>query len=102
LLENGLLHPGQELFLGRREGLKAIIQTDGTLICNDLHGTIHTLAHELLESPSNGWEEWLYKDPSTGELHRINELRLGLFDTLDQDNSKMDDSISGKVETINH
>ena len=92
LLENGLLHPGQELFLGGRDGHIAIIQTNGTLTCNGMHGTIHTLAHQLLESPGNGWEEWFYEDPDSGELCRINELRLGLLAMLNQENTKSDAS----------
>lgn len=81
LLEVGLLHPGQTLFFENRNGVEATIHSDGTLIYGNLRGTIHTLGRQLLHAPCNGWLHWYYKDPASGQLRIIDELRQLLYAT---------------------
>jgi len=75
LLENGLLAAGTPLQLDRTEHI-AIVQEDGTLVCNDLRGSIHRVAAQCLGKPScNGWEHWYYRDAGTGEYRVLDTLR---------------------------
>jgi DNA modification methylase len=73
LLEAGLLVPGQTLYF-IKDGLHAIIQADGTLVCGKLSGSIHMLAKEFLDAPANGWDCWFFEDEN-GLRHPIEILR---------------------------
>ncbi len=75
LLEAGLLQPGDTLYLDRTRGT-AQLQADGTLRSGDITGSIHRVGAQLLGLPAlNGWEHWYFRDPKTGELRPIDELR---------------------------
>jgi modification methylase len=74
LLENGLLRPGQHLYLARN-GTKAKILSNGHLRCGKLTGSIHGVAKALMENaPANGWDVWFYKDED-GQKIVIDHLR---------------------------
>lgn len=61
LVERGLLKPGEELWsLNGRH--KAKIRADGTLIGDDVKGSIHQVGAALENAPScNGWTYWGFK-----------------------------------------
>jgi modification methylase len=82
LLEAGLLEAGQRLYLGERGKQSARILADGSLKANQLHGSIHQVAKQLLDGPANGWEHWYYVDPNSGQRRSINELRKIVRDEL--------------------
>lgn len=74
LIENGYLKPGQKLQYAKGKGKReATILASGHLKCGKLTGSIHSVARELSNAPSNGWEMWLYSE--RGTLKPINELR---------------------------
>jgi DNA modification methylase len=75
LIERGKLTAGESLFLGRSGAIQAIVMADGSLRCDDQIGSIHELASDLRGAPSNGWDYWFYRDPSTGERRPIDVLR---------------------------
>ena len=61
LVERGMLRPGEDLWSmnGRH---KAKVRADGTLIGNDVKGSIHQVGAQLEGAPScNGWTYWCYK-----------------------------------------
>ena len=61
LVERGMLRPGEELFSmnGRH---KAKVRADGTLIGDDVRGSIHQVGAALEGAPScNGWTYWQFK-----------------------------------------
>nr|WP_066704665.1 site-specific DNA-methyltransferase [Celeribacter ethanolicus] len=61
LVERGMLRPGEELYSmnGRQ---KAKVRADGTLIANDVKGSIHQVGAHLEGAPScNGWTYWTFK-----------------------------------------
>jgi len=61
LVERGLLRPGEELWSqnGRH---KAKVRADGTLIGDDIKGSIHQVGAHLEGAPScNGWTYWQFK-----------------------------------------
>lgn len=61
LVERGMLTPGEELWsLNGRH--KAKIRADGTLVGDDVKGSIHQVGAALEGAPScNGWTYWGYK-----------------------------------------
>ncbi|KFE35093.1 site-specific DNA-methyltransferase [Thioclava atlantica] len=61
LVERGLLRPGEELYsLNGR--YKAKVRADGTLIGDDVKGSIHQVGAHLEGAPScNGWTYWTFK-----------------------------------------
>lgn len=61
LVERGMLQPGEELWsLNGRH--KAKIRADGTLIGDDVKGSIHQVGAALEGAPScNGWTYWCFK-----------------------------------------
>jgi site-specific DNA-methyltransferase (adenine-specific) len=75
LLAAGLLHPGQTLYFGPTGDLAAVILADGSLRYGELTGSIHQLARQLQDAPSNGWQVWHYLDPATGRRLPIDLLR---------------------------
>lgn len=75
LLEQGLLHAGSVLRLGRTEHF-ATVQEDATVTSSDKRGSIHKVAAQCLNKPScNGWEHWYYQSPQTGEYLVLDTLR---------------------------
>ena len=61
LVERGMLRPGEELWSqnGRH---KAKVRADGTLIGDDIKGSIHQVGAAYEKAPScNGWTYWCYK-----------------------------------------
>ena len=56
-----MLRPGEELFsIGNR--FKVKVRADGTLIGNDVKGSIHKVGAALEGAPScNGWTYWHFK-----------------------------------------
>ncbi len=78
LLEEGLLQPGRQLYLGLH-GPAATILPDGTLVAGERRGSIHALGAALAGQPScNGWTAWYYDDPTTGTRRVLDELRATL------------------------
>ncbi len=61
LVERGMLQPGEELWsLNGRH--KAKVRADGTLIGDDIKGSIHQVGAALEGAPScNGWTYWCFK-----------------------------------------
>lgn len=75
LLEQGLLQPGQQLYLGLH-GPAAVVLADGSLRHGESRGSIHALGAHLVGAPScNGWTAWYYADPASGERRPIDVLR---------------------------
>lgn len=73
LVERGMLSPGEVLHSlnGRRQ---AKIRADGTLIANDVRGSIHQVGAALEGAPScNGWTYWHFR--REGESIPIDVLR---------------------------
>ena len=73
LVERGMLSPGEELWsLNKRH--KAKVRADGTLIADDVKGSIHQVGAHLEGAPScNGWTYWAYK--RDGKMVPIDVLR---------------------------
>ncbi len=61
LVERGMLRPGEELYsLNGR--FTAKVRADGTLIGNEVKGSIHQVGAAYEKAPScNGWTYWCYK-----------------------------------------
>lgn len=60
LVERGMLRPGEMLTSPR--GQQAKVRADGTLIADDVKGSIHKVGAELEGAPScNGWTYWNFK-----------------------------------------
>ena len=61
VIERGMLRPGEELFsIGNRH--KAKVRADGSLIGNDVKGSIHQVGAALEGAPScNGWTYWHFR-----------------------------------------
>ena len=75
LLEAGLLQPGQTLTFARDPSIRAVILADGHLHCDDLTGSIHSVAKALAGgAPANGWDYWLFED-GNGQPVPIDRLR---------------------------
>jgi modification methylase len=56
-----MLRPGEELY-SMNNRYKAKIRADGTLIGNDIKGSIHQVGAHLEGAPScNGWTYWCFK-----------------------------------------
>jgi len=72
VVERGMLRPGEELFSPR--GGIAKVRADGTLVGNDVKGSIHQVGAHLEGAPScNGWTYWHFK--RDGKLIPIDILR---------------------------
>ncbi|HRV63243.1 MAG: site-specific DNA-methyltransferase [Rhodobacteraceae bacterium] len=72
VVERGMLRPGEELFSPR--GRIAKVRADGTLVGNDVKGSIHQVGAHLEGAPScNGWTYWHFK--RDGKLVSIDILR---------------------------
>ncbi len=78
LLEEGLLQPGQALYLGPH-GPAATILPDATLLAGERRGSIHALGAALAGQPScNGWTAWYYDDPAGPPRRPLDDLRATL------------------------
>ena len=73
LVERGMLRPGEELVsLNARHSAR--VRVDGTLIGNDVRGSIHQVGAALEGAPScNGWTFWHFR--REGRLIPIDVLR---------------------------
>jgi modification methylase len=61
LLENGLIRPGERLYLAKDPSQTATVRADGKIVHGDLTGSIHSVAKSLLNgTPVNGWDAWLF------------------------------------------
>ncbi len=83
VVERGMLRPGEELFsLGNR--FKAKVRADGTLIGNDVKGSIHQVGAHLEGAPScNGWTYWHFK--RDGKMVPIDILRQQIRAEMEAD-----------------
>ena len=60
LVERGLLRPGETLTNARGQAAK--VRADGTLVADDVKGSIHQVGAHLEGAPScNGWTYWQFK-----------------------------------------
>jgi modification methylase len=82
IVERGMLRPGEELYsIGNR--YKAKVRADGTLIGNDVKGSIHQVGAHLEGAPScNGWTYWHFK--RDGKLVSIDILRQQVRAEMDE------------------
>ena len=72
LVERGMLRPGEMLVNAR--GQSAKVRADGTLIGDDIKGSIHQVGAHLEGAPScNGWTYWHFK--REGKVVPIDVLR---------------------------
>ena len=73
IIERGMLSPGEQLWsLNGRH--KAKVRADGTLIGDDIKGSIHQVGAALEGAPScNGWTYWCFK--RDGKMVSIDILR---------------------------
>ena len=78
LIENGLLEPGQTLYLGPRGEITAKVAADGKLIYKSQRGSIHQIAKVIRDAPGNGWQLWYYWDDAAQRLEVIDALRQRL------------------------
>jgi len=82
VVERGMLRPGEELFSPR--GGIAKVRADGTLVGNDVKGSIHQVGAHLEGAPScNGWTYWHFK--RDGKLIPIDLLRQQIRAEMDAD-----------------
>ncbi|MDH5451842.1 MAG: site-specific DNA-methyltransferase [Paracoccaceae bacterium] len=83
VVERGMLRPGEELFsIGNR--FKAKVRADGTLIGNDVKGSIHQVGAHLEGAPScNGWTYWHFK--RDGKMVSIDILRQQIRAEMEAD-----------------
>ncbi|MDG2340058.1 MAG: site-specific DNA-methyltransferase, partial [Paracoccaceae bacterium] len=73
LVERGMLRPGEELF-SMNKSHKAKVRADGTLIGDDVKGSIHQVGAALEGAPScNVWTYWTFK--REGKVVPIDVLR---------------------------
>jgi modification methylase len=86
VVERGMLRPGEQLFsLGNR--FMAKVRADGTLIGNDVKGSIHQVGAALEGAPScNGWTYWHFK--RDGKMVPIDILRQQIRAEMEADGSR--------------
>ncbi|GAB4389264.1 DNA methyltransferase [Albidovulum sp.] len=82
VVERGMLRPGEELYsVSMRH--KAKVRADGTVIGNDVKGSIHQVGARLEGAPScNGWTYWHFK--RDGRLIPIDLLRQQIRAEMDE------------------
>ena len=85
VVERGMLRPGEELFsIGNRYKVK--VRADGTLIGNDVKGSIHQVGAHLEGAPScNGWTYWHFR--RDGKMVPIDILRQQIRAEMEADQS---------------
>lgn len=73
VVERGMLRPGEELYsLDNRH--KVTVRADGSLVGNDVKGSIHQVGAALQRAPScNGWTYWHFR--REGRMVSIDILR---------------------------
>jgi modification methylase len=80
LVERGLLRPGEVLVSPR--GQTAKVRADGTLIANEVKGSIHQVGAALEHAPScNGWTYWHFR--RDGQTIPIDILRQQIRAEMD-------------------
>jgi modification methylase len=80
LVERGLLRPGEVLVSPR--GQTAKVRPDGTLIANEVKGSIHQVGAALEHAPScNGWTYWHFR--RDGQTIPIDILRQQIRAEMD-------------------
>lgn len=86
VVERGMLRPGEELHsIGGR--FTAKVRADGTLIGNDVKGSIHQVGAHLEGAPScNGWTYWHFK--RDGKLIPIDLLRQQIRSEMEADTGR--------------
>lgn len=82
LLEYNLLQPGHTLYFGKTGTITARVLADGAIEYNGQRGSIHQIARQLRQAPCNGWDQWYYLDPETGERRPIDDLRQQFRDSV--------------------
>jgi len=81
LVERGMLRPGEMLTNAR--GQMAKVRVDGTLIADDVKGSIHQVGARLEGAPScNGWTYWHFR--RDGKTVSIDVLRQQLRAEMDR------------------
>ncbi len=83
VVERGMLRPGEELYsLGNR--FRAKVRADGTLIGNEVKGSIHQVGAAMEGAPScNGWTYWHFK--RDGKMVSIDILRQQIRAEMEAD-----------------
>ena len=83
VIERGMLRPGEELFsIGNRH--KAKVRADGSLIGNDVKGSIHQVGAALEGAPScNGWTYWHFR--REGKMIPLDILRQQIRAEMEAD-----------------
>lgn len=77
VMEKGYLSPGDNLYDAKGRML-ASVRSDGTLISDNITGSIHQVGAQVQNLPAcNGWVYWYYKDKDNN-LKCIDELRVQL------------------------
>ena len=86
VVERGMLRPGEELYsIGNRHIAK--VRPDGTLVGNDVKGSIHQVGAYLEGAPScNGWTYWHYK--RDGKMIPIDILRQQIRAEMEADDGR--------------
>ena len=75
LLQAGLLAEG-DLLYHKSSRTTATVLANGSIRSGAETGSIHSLAARVsARGPSNGWQDWLYRDHETAELRPLNDLR---------------------------
>ena len=74
LLGAGLLNAG-DMFYHRAAAATATVLRNGSIQSGSETGSIHMVASRVSSRPSNGWQDWFYRDENTTELRPLNELR---------------------------
>ncbi len=86
VVERGMLRPGEELFsMNNRH--KAKVRADGSLIGNDVKGSIHQVGAALEGAPScNGWTYWHFR--REGRMVPIDILRQQIRAEMEADEGR--------------
>jgi modification methylase len=86
VVERGMLRAGEELFsIGSRHIAK--VRPDGTLVGNDVKGSIHQVGAHLEGAPScNGWTYWHFK--REGKMIPIDILRQQIRAEMEADDGR--------------
>lgn len=86
VIERGMLRPGEELF-SMNSRHKAKVRADGSLIGNDVKGSIHQVGAALEGAPScNGWTYWHFR--REGKMIPIDILRQQIRAEMEGDETR--------------
>ncbi len=76
IVETGLINVGAVLRLKSKTPTTAIVHADATISANGHRGSIHKVGSLCLGTPTcNGWINWYYVDPVSGEERLLDYLR---------------------------